>query len=205
MIELFEEIVASHPDHLAIEGGERALTYVQLDRLSDALAAHFDSLGIKLGDRLGVCLPRSIELVATLLAAVKMGVCYVPIEPSTPQKRREELYQQCGIETVVSESTILSKWVRESDKEETVALSPIEQGFTEWLSNIETLEAPVLFRPNANSNDLACLFFTSGSTGVPKGVSVLCTGIQSVVHQPNYVPIELGSRVGCLPTQRLMR
>ncbi|MDO5611877.1 MAG: amino acid adenylation domain-containing protein [Paracoccus sp. (in: a-proteobacteria)] len=84
---LFAAQAARTPDAPALRDADHALTYADLDRRSDALAAHLQSRGVGRGDRVGIALPRNVDLVVALLAVLKTGAAYVPLDPRYPAER----------------------------------------------------------------------------------------------------------------------
>ncbi|QRK08658.1 non-ribosomal peptide synthase/polyketide synthase [Archangium violaceum] len=151
---LFQAQAASTPEALALSARDGTFTYRQLDERATALAHHLAALGAGPESVIGVCLERSSELLVSLLAILKAGAAYLPLEVAHPASRRTALLRSAGARWVVARP--------ESFPE------PLE-GLTRVAPDARGASAPL--RPAAPEN-LALVLFTSGSTGEPKAVAL---------------------------------
>ena len=156
--DLVREHAAACPDAIAIEDGERQLTYAELDRAAAGIAAALARAGLGDEEPVGVCLPRSWEAVVAFLGIVRAGGAYVPISPAYPAERQRRMLELAGARIVLT------------TPEHGGALpAGVEQLNAVELASAEPGEAA----ESAPGGDrLAYVLFTSGSTGEPKGVEV---------------------------------
>ncbi|MFI7020090.1 amino acid adenylation domain-containing protein [Streptomyces sp. NPDC050164] len=170
------------PDSPAVVHGSQRLTYGQLDRCTDVVAQSLRSHGVRHGDRVGVCLPRSADLVVAYLAILKAGGAYVPLDPGYPDHRLAEMLQLCGARiAITAPSAADGPW---SDGVKTLG--------------VEELSAPrheVPLTDIGHRDSLAYVMFTSGSTGSPKGVEINHRGVLGLVVDANHVEVGPGDRV----------
>jgi amino acid adenylation domain-containing protein len=160
--ELFAEQAARAPTAIAVQTAEELLSYGELDTRSNRLAAHLRGLGVEPGGRVGVCLDRGGALVVALLAVLKTGAAYVPIEPSYPPQRQELMLADSGARVLVTQERY----------------SGILDGGRLHVVDVDRDAAAIA----AASGDplgvelspeaVAYLIYTSGSTGQPKGVEI---------------------------------
>ncbi|MFF4658211.1 amino acid adenylation domain-containing protein [Streptomyces sp. NPDC001381] len=153
---VFARVAAATPDAVAVCDGGTELSYRELDERSARVAAGLRALGVRRGDRVGVCLERTAELVVTLLGVVRAGAAYVPTDPAYPTDRLAHTVSDAGLRVVV---TRLAEFPREGG----VALVTPER-----LAEAEGDPGA----PDAVPDDPAYVIYTSGSTGRPKGVTV---------------------------------
>lgn len=163
------------PDHVAVEdlfGG--ALTYAQLDALSDRVRDYLRNAGVRRGDRVGVYARKSIDAYAAMLGALKAGAAYVPVDIGAPAWRSAYILHDCDVRAVVLERSVLDAWTAETERLGAVpsVLVLEEVGGGEGLSR--ALDAVGTLPPSPTEavalDDLAYILYTSGSTGKPKGV-----------------------------------
>ncbi|MBO9661972.1 non-ribosomal peptide synthetase/type I polyketide synthase [Dokdonella sp.] len=156
---LIEAQVQRAPDRVAIEGEGGSLSYAQLWRDSAAFAANLRAAGVARGDLVGVCMPRRIELLPALLGVLRAGAAYVPLDPAFPDARLRTMIEQSALRhVVVFDGAELPAAVQGGD-------------FARVAYSAKGAAATGL--PRIDGDDLAYVLFTSGSTGVPKGVRVL--------------------------------
>ena len=158
LAELVAERAAEQPDAVAIEDGERRLTYAELDAAGAGIAAGLRAAGVEDEEAVGVCLPRSWQAVAAFLGVARSGTAYVPVSPDYPTDRQRRLLDLAGARVVLTGADHdrgLPTELRRLDAE-TLALSG---------DGGEVAVAP-------GGDRLAYVLFTSGSTGEPKGVEV---------------------------------
>jgi amino acid adenylation domain-containing protein len=162
---LFEAVAARQPEAVAITGEDgSSLTYGELDRSANRLARHLRSLGVGPEVLVGVCLPRSPELVVAMLAVVKAGGAYVPLDPDYPRERLAFLLEDAAAPVVITRADLaealaadVRKVVLDADAKVIARRSP---------------------RPlpggagDAGTDHPLYVIYTSGSTGRPKGVVV---------------------------------
>ena len=153
---------------LAVEGPEGTLTYHELDVRSDLLAHRLRKLGAGPEVRVGISLPREPELLVTLLAVLKTGGCYVPLDPSNPPERLAWIRADSGIRIEVTGSAAPTPATGASPR----VLSL--HGERAW---IDAAPADVPLPSTASLDNLAYVLYTSGSTGRPKGVAVTHRGL----------------------------
>ena len=158
---LFEAQAAKTPDRLAVRSQEDALTYRQLNERSNQLAHFLRASGVGQGSLVGLCVERSVSMIAAFIAIFKAGGAYVPLNPDNPKVR--SAHQLSGVVALITEQALLSSLPEFAGK--TVCLDRDAEG---WAN--ESRENPA---PNRNSDGIAYVIFTSGSTGVPKGVAVM--------------------------------
>jgi len=155
--EAFGRVAAAQPEAIALCDRDIRLTYRELDNRSDRLASGLRALGVGAGDRVGICLQRSAELVVTMLAVLKAGASYVPIDPAYPAERLAHTAQDAQLRVVVTRLPDLprDREVRTVTPEELVA---------------DERTAP----PGGPSSpdEPAYVIYTSGSAGRPKGVVI---------------------------------
>jgi aspartate racemase len=172
---LFREQAQLNPSAIAVEDGEKQITYGELNRQSDAVAGMLIRQGIQPGDAVAIALPRSAQLIAGILGILKAGAAYVPLDTSYPPARLDLMLRESRAKLLIGEAL--------------TPTSPIPQ-----LSIDTCLAAPSdpssFIPPKADhpsSSSPAYIMFTSGSTGVPKAVSVLHRGISRLVVNTNYI------------------
>ncbi|WP_374015852.1 amino acid adenylation domain-containing protein [Paenibacillus thiaminolyticus] len=151
------------PHTAALVAGETQMSYLELERRSNQLAHYLHAKGVRPGNRVGVCLPRSCELIISLLAILKTGAAYVPLDPGYPLDRLAFMIEDASLSVVITQSEFMER-VRHEDvkpiclseiQSEVAALSDASPGWSQRSQSPETC---------------AYLNYTSGSTGRPKGV-----------------------------------
>jgi amino acid adenylation domain-containing protein len=174
---IFEQVAARRPEAPAVlwdeDGRERALSYGELDRWSSALAARLRTLGAVPGMPVALEMERSAELIVAMLAVLKAGGFYVPLDPSDNSGRRAWLHADSRAELVLKAEDI--KDIKDSKDQE-------GGGALESLMSFESFESFPL-----GGDALAYLLYTSGSTGRPKGVAVPHRAINRLVLETDYI------------------
>ena len=157
---LVEQQVARRPEAVAVVFGEEALTYRELNARANRLAHRLRAQGAGPDVVVGVCLERSADLVVALLAIIKAGSAYLPLDPSLPPDRLGFMLKDSGARLVVAEPLTRA---RLGDFAGTVVNA--SDSFASAESDRDVLMA-------VQPDHLAYVIYTSGSTGKPKGVEV---------------------------------
>lgn len=156
--EWFEDSVRRWPQRIAVSCAGHSLTYAELDVAANRLAARLRSAGVRPEAVVGVSLERSPELIVALLAVLKAGGAYLPLESSLPVERRRWMIQDAGALCVVSDGS-----------------APAKDYTGLLVVNINPDRAQEIPPPGpgvVQPSNLAYVLYTSGSTGRPKGVMV---------------------------------
>jgi amino acid adenylation domain-containing protein len=169
LLSTFRGWVARTPDATAVEDAAgQSLSYGDLDRLGNRLAAKLVSVGVRRGDRVGVCMPKSIRSVMSIHGILKAGAAYVPMDYSAPAERNRYIAENCQMRAVCSDEP---RWGSLALDASLIAGLVFPAESTEGVSAPWLDEQPATTGVNEPSlDDLSYILYTSGSTGVPKGV-----------------------------------
>lgn len=182
--ELFETQVRQRSHAIAVQFGQQQFTYRELNQGSNQLARYLQKLGIEAGMRVGICLGQSAETIAAILAVLKAGAAYLPLDPDYPPERLRFMLEDAEVPIVITQL----RW--QNLFENDVKVIALEQ---EWQTIAQESEENLANRcPN---NPLAYVMYTSGSTGTPKGVMVSHRAIVRLVCDTNYVQIKPEMRI----------
>lgn len=160
--QMFEGQAARTPEAIAVVYGDEQLTYRDLNRRANLLAGDLRRLGVKPGALVGLCVERSPKMCIGVLATLKAGGAYLPLDPSYPTERLHFMLTEAGAPVLLTEAHLLE---RLPDSGATVVCLEAEQE----AANGQCDAGPI--NP-ATADDLAYVIYTSGSTGRPKGVSL---------------------------------
>ncbi|MEV6978857.1 amino acid adenylation domain-containing protein [Kitasatospora sp. NPDC093806] len=170
LAELVAAQVRRTPDATAVIDGTRRLTYRELGVAVDAVAGRLAAAGVRAETLVGVCLPRTADLVVGVLAVLRAGGAYVPLDPAYPRDRLELVIGDAQAPVVITDRA----------HEHLLA----EAGATLLHIDGDTTAAPLA--PNApgdtTADALAYVLYTSGSTGRPKGVAVTQHGVNAMLR-----------------------
>jgi amino acid adenylation domain-containing protein len=163
----FQLFVANQPDSPAITFEGNTLSYAELDRLSTAFGSGLCAYGVQAGDRVGVCLERSLELVPVLAGILKCGATYVPIEPSAPYERQRFIVRNAGLRVLVT-------------SRDDFAADPGVAIVSPWRLSEASAQTGHCYGHD-DSAVPAYIIYTSGSTGRPKGVLISQQSVLSLI------------------------
>ena len=176
--QLLSESARQRPDAEAVRLLDQAITYAELDRRSSRLAHALMAIGVTRGDRVGIYLQKSPAAIVAIFGILKAGACYVPVDANAPGPRLQEIGRQCSFRALVTSESLYKKldasfheeWAMNAifftDRKPEGSFSLPAFTFAEALPSQPANDPAVA----AIDHDLAYILFTSGSTGVPKGV-----------------------------------
>ncbi len=156
--ELIEDRAAAGADAVAVVSGPDELTYGELNARANALALRLVAAGVGPGRFVGVCVNRTAAMAVALLAVLKAGAAYIPLDPSYPRARLHAMLQDAQPAMVLTDA----------------ASEPgLPQTTRRWrMEEVAQQSHPANLGRRATAGDLAYLIYTSGSTGRPKGVQI---------------------------------
>ena len=181
--ELFEEQVKKTPEAVALVYLDFMLSYGELNRRANRLAHYLRALGVKPGMRVGICCERGFELIVALLATLKAGAGYVPLDPSYPIQRLRYMAQDAALTIALIQAD--------------EAVTPVFEDLTGILRVINLAESPCPWSSypdtelnrtaiGLSSDDLAYIIYTSGSTGRPKASVIPHRSIPGFIFGTDY-------------------
>ncbi|HEX9938624.1 MAG TPA: amino acid adenylation domain-containing protein, partial [Longimicrobium sp.] len=160
--ELFEAQAARTPDAVAVVFADESLTYAELDARANRLAHYLRGLGAGPETRVGICVDRSAEMVVAMLAVLKSGAAYLPLDPSYPADRLAYMLRDSGAPLLVTQDSLRGLLPTDG-----VRIVPVDGDAAAIASH--SADAP---RTPVDAANAAYVIYTSGSTGRPKGVQV---------------------------------
>jgi len=159
-IDAFKRQVENNPDATAVVDIKSFITYRELDRRSDTIAAELLEMGVKPGDFIAVKLPRVKEFIVAVIGIWKAGAAYLPIDPIYPEERIRYML------------------------EDSEARMTIDESWLERLRIPSITSNPINF---ASADSAAILIYTSGSTGQPKGTVLVHSSVRAECNSMNYI------------------
>jgi amino acid adenylation domain-containing protein len=179
VVELFEQQVALNSERIALSTTDEKLSYQELNNRALQLANDLIDAGVKSGSLVGVYLERSSDLIVSLLAIMKVGGVYLPLDPEYPDERLEMMVVDAKPVLIISQkrlsafSSDVSKFMYVDEIDYTKSLISTSQ------------RNDLLNKVKIDSNELAYVIYTSGSTGKPKGVMITHGNLASYYHAAN--------------------
>jgi amino acid adenylation domain-containing protein len=169
---LFEQQVKHSPDVLALISQTEQLTYRQLNQRINQLAHYLQKQGVTKETLVAICLERSVEMVVGILAVLKAGGAYIPLDPSYPVDRLGFMLSDSQALVLITQQEILEKLP--ASKAKTICLDIHKDEIAQ-----ESQENPISL---SKADNLAYVIYTSGSTGTPKGVLGTHQGTVNGLH-----------------------
>lgn len=167
--QLFEEQVEKTPDNIAVVFEDQKLTYRELNQRANSLASYLRSQKIGRNDIVGIMVNRSLEMIISILAVLKSGACYIPIDPEYPQDRIEYMLNNSNAKLLLTFKRLENKVT--FDNKLFVELD--NELYNSNKDNLININEP---------DDLAYIIYTSGSTGKPKGVMLKHSNINNFIQ-----------------------
>jgi amino acid adenylation domain-containing protein len=164
--ELFEEQVAKTPDSAAVVCGEDSLSYGEMNRRANQLAHYLRSLGVAPDARVGICSERAPGMIVALLAVLKAGGAYQPLDPAYPAERLSYMLHDSGPLVLLTQAHLKDRFSELPDSLKVVELADNRAWKSLPGSNLALADIGL------TPQHLAYVIYTSGSTGRPKGVMV---------------------------------
>ena len=171
---LVEAQAAATPDRIALSCGAAELTYAELNRRANRLARALGAAGVAPGMLVAICANRGINTATGVLAVLKAGAAYVPIDPNYPRERVAYMLEDCKAATLLSESALLDQLPPHHCP--TVCLDQFD-----WNSG----DGKDL---GSTAGELVYVIYTSGSTGKPKGVELGHAGLSNLIQWQSQQP-----------------
>lgn len=173
--DLFAQIVVEYSDSVALVEGHNRITYRELDRQSTRVASDLRRQGVWPGARVGLALARSAAMVVSMLAVLKAGCVYVPLDSSYPADRLHFMISDTDLAVILVDHANAGKLPADAKR---IAVDEVLEG-----------EHPAEVAPEhgCTAESSAYIMFTSGSTGTPKGVEVPHRAIVRLVRNASYV------------------
>lgn len=160
--ELIEAQAARTPDRVALRFEDQTLSYGELNRRANRLAHRLRTLGVGPDRLVGVCLERSPQMVIALLAVLKAGGGYVPLDPAYPRERLAFMIQDADLHVVLTQTSLRDVLPQHM-------ATPV---LVDREADVISRESADNLAPTATPSNLAYAIYTSGSTGTPKGVQI---------------------------------
>lgn len=157
--QLFEEQAKNKPDNIALIFDDKELSYKALNEKTNIIANKLTSMGITSNDFIGICMERSLDMIAALLGILKAGAAYIPMDPLFPSKRISYMIEDTNTPVILAHSNTLH----------------LVSDMKTKILNIDSIDYKsytIKKKLVTNPQNLAYIMFTSGSTGRPKGVKV---------------------------------
>jgi non-ribosomal peptide synthetase component F len=170
--QLIEDLTVVSGNEVAVRHGDREWTYVEIDRRANQLARHLRSLGAGPDIPVGLCLPRSVEQIVGMLAVLKAGGCFLPLDAEYPRSRLAAIMAEAAVPVLVTDRERRGRLPR------TGGHTVLVDAHRSRLSALP--DGPL--EPVCDFDNLAYLIYTSGSTGQPKGVMVPHRGLSNLVR-----------------------
>ena len=180
---VFESQVDVRKDQVAIKQRDHEMSYNELNSRSNFLANHLQSIGVKHADVVAVEMSHSAKFVISILAILKCGATYFPIDKSVPIKRNQIYLQAANASLIIARSEVNQYHI---DGLNVLAMSE-DSLFNSSLTEFNSYPT--------SPDDSAYVMFTSGSTGNPKGVLVPHRAVTRLVLQTNYIQINASDRI----------
>jgi len=193
---LLQESTNRYPDKEAVICSESSITYADLNNKSDQLSQALIQSGVKMGDRVGVMLSKSIESIICIFGILKAGASYIPIDPLAPASRIKYIINNSGIQLLLTSERDIVKVIPDFDTGSTLRRVFLTRGDVQQLAvqckNLEIIPWETFLlhnkisgiQQNQNTLDIdpACILYTSGSTGKPKGVLISHLNVLTFVN-----------------------
>jgi amino acid adenylation domain-containing protein len=184
IVSLLREQVRKNPSRKAVVFGDTPLSYEELETMSNQMAhCLIEDFGVSKGDLVGVQLNRSETFIASILAVLKSGAAYVPIDPQYPTERKRLMTDDANIKLLITETDYLFEM---TDFPGTLFAVDVEFEQSNYSSSAPDID--VL------PSDLAYVMYTSGSTGRPKGILVEHKSVVRLVKETNFVQVSPGDK-----------
>ena len=174
IVDLFENQVEKTPDNIALVFEDQKLTYLELNEKANQLARYLVKNGVTNNSIVGIMLPRSLEMMISILGILKAGGAYLPIDPDYPSDRISYILADSSTPLLISFSTVVKELNCDTP---IICLDTLKEELSVLpKNNLDTL---------ISNKDLAYIIYTSGSTGKPKGVKLKHLSLSNLAYYCN--------------------
>lgn len=183
VLDFFEDHIDLYGQQIAITDQEQTITYQALNQKANGLAKHLQACGVIPGMIIAIYLEPSIEFIITMLAILKVGAAYLPLDTETPSIRVEHILQDSSPFKIITNTHLATHLI--DHKECIIAL------------NLLLLEENAIVEKIAtrSSNDLLYVMYTSGSTGAPKGCMIPHRAVINLINNKKLIPYDKQARM----------
>ena len=187
--QLFQEQVEKSPTAVAVSLGDKSVSFLELDRLSSRLAQHLAGFALEQENVIALAMDRSVEFVVSILAILKAGCAYLPVDLSYPARRIRSMLEDSQAKILLTTSD------RQSRFSEFGITVVVLDDLTQNSGTQSRSHEDIRLRNLGSPSDVVYVMYTSGSTGSPKGIAVPHEAVIRLIRNADYVELRPGDRV----------